>query len=37
LDPVAIRVCLTELVGHEFDREWEIVLEKAKHFKSLDG
>lgn len=34
-EPQAIRACLTQLVAFEFDREWEIVLEEAKHSKDL--
>jgi hypothetical protein len=34
-EPQAIRACLTQLVAFEFDREWEIVLELAKHSKEL--
>ena len=34
-EPQAIRACLTQLVAFEFDREWEIVLEDAKHSKDL--
>lgn len=36
-DPVAIRACLTPYVAAEFDREWEYVLEQAKHSKDLTG
>jgi hypothetical protein len=32
---VAIRACLTPGVAAEFDAEWEIVLEQAKHTKDL--
>ncbi|PZS39739.1 MAG: hypothetical protein DLM62_06640 [Pseudonocardiales bacterium] len=35
--PVAIRACLTPDVVAEFDREWEIVLERAKQTKDLAG
>ncbi|RZS37726.1 hypothetical protein EV193_105284 [Herbihabitans rhizosphaerae] len=34
-DPLAIRACLTPDVVAEFDREWEIVLERAKQDKDL--
>jgi Family of unknown function (DUF6247) len=34
-DPVAIRACLTPDVAAEFDREWEIVLDRAKRAKDL--
>ncbi|MGH3624369.1 MAG: DUF6247 family protein [Sciscionella sp.] len=34
-DPVAIRGCLTPDVAAEFDREWEIVLDRAKQTKDL--
>ncbi len=36
-EPVAIRACLTPDVAAEFDREWEIVLERAKQTKDLAG
>jgi Family of unknown function (DUF6247) len=36
-EPVAIRACLTPDVAAEFDREWEIVLERAKQAKDLAG
>jgi Family of unknown function (DUF6247) len=36
-EPVAIRACLTPDVAAEFDREWEIVLERAKQSKDLAG
>jgi hypothetical protein len=36
-DPVAIRACLTPDVAAEFDREWEIVLDRAKQTKDLAG
>jgi hypothetical protein len=34
-EPQAIRACLTPDVAAEFDREWEIVLERAKQTKDL--
>ncbi|MGH3867998.1 MAG: DUF6247 family protein [Pseudonocardiaceae bacterium] len=34
-EPQAIRACLTPDVAAEFDREWEIVLERAKQAKDL--
>lgn len=34
-DPQAIRACLTPRVAAEFDAEWDIVLESAKHAKDL--
>jgi hypothetical protein len=36
-EPQAIRVCLTPALVAEFDREWEIVLERAKQSKDLTG
>ncbi len=36
-EPVSIRACLTPDVAAEFDREWEIVLERAKQTKDLAG
>jgi uncharacterized protein DUF6247 len=36
-EPGAIRACLTPDVAAEFDREWEIVLERAKQTKDLAG
>lgn len=36
-DPVAIRASLTPRVAAEFDIEWEIELERAKHAKDLAG
>ncbi len=36
-DPVAIRACLSSALVAEFDREWEIVLERAKQSKDLAG
>jgi uncharacterized protein DUF6247 len=35
-DPEAIRACLSPSLVAEFDREWEIVLERAKQDKTLD-
>lgn len=37
VEPGAIRACLTPDVAAEFDREWEIVLERAKQTKDLAG
>jgi 3,4-dihydroxy-2-butanone 4-phosphate synthase len=34
-DPRAIRACLTPTLVSEFDREWEIVLERAKQEKDI--
>lgn len=34
-DPQAIRACLTPTLVAEFDREWETVLERAKHEKDI--
>ncbi|MGH3770891.1 MAG: DUF6247 family protein [Pseudonocardiaceae bacterium] len=34
-DPVAIRACLSSTLVAEFDREWEIVLERVKQAKDL--
>lgn len=34
-DPQAIRACLTPTLVAEFDREWDIVLERAKQAKDL--
>jgi hypothetical protein len=34
-DPQAIRACLTSTLVAEFDREWELVLERAKQDKDL--
>lgn len=34
-EPHAIRACLTPNVAAEFDREWEIVLERAKKTQDL--
>ncbi len=34
-DPQAIRACLTPTLASEFDREWEIVLERAKQEKDI--
>lgn len=34
-DPVAIRACLTPMLVAEFDREWELVLDRAKASKDL--
>jgi Family of unknown function (DUF6247) len=34
-DPQAIRVCLTPTLAAEFDREWEIVLDRVKQSKDL--
>ena len=34
-DPQAIRACLTPTLVAEFDREWEIVLERAKQEKDI--
>ncbi|GAA3464259.1 DUF6247 family protein [Saccharothrix longispora] len=36
-DPVAIRAALTPMLVAEFDREWELVLERAKVSKDLAG
>ena len=36
-DPQAIRACLTLTLAAEFDSEWEVVLERAKHSKDLAG
>ncbi|MEJ2855258.1 MULTISPECIES: DUF6247 family protein [unclassified Saccharothrix] len=36
-DPVAIRACLTPMLVAEFDREWELVLDRAKQSKDLAG
>lgn len=36
-DPRAIRASLTPALGAEFDREWDIVLERAKQSKDLAG
>lgn len=36
-DPQAIRACLTPVLAAEFDREWDIVLERAKQSKDLAG
>lgn len=36
-DPQAIRGCLTSALAAEFDREWDIVLERAKQSKDLAG
>lgn len=35
-DPKAIRACLSPSLVAEFDREWEIVLERAKQDKTLE-
>jgi hypothetical protein len=34
-DPQAIRACLTSTLVSEFDREWELVLERAKQDKDI--
>ena len=34
-DPQAIRACLTPTLVAEFDREWEIVLDRVKQSKDL--
>jgi hypothetical protein len=34
-DPQAIRACLTSTLVAEFDREWELVLDRAKQDKDL--
>lgn len=34
-DPQAIRACLTPTLAAEFDREWEIVLDRVKQSKDL--
>lgn len=34
-DPRAIRACLTPGLGDEFDREWDIVLERVKQSQDL--
>lgn len=34
-DPRAIRACLTPTLAAEFDREWEVVLERVKHSQDL--
>jgi len=36
-DPEAIRACLPSSLLAEFDREWEIVLDRAKLCKSIAG
>jgi hypothetical protein len=36
-DPVSIRACLTPMLVAEFDREWELVLDRAKASKDLAG
>ncbi len=36
-DPVAIRACLSPELVAVFDREWEIVLDRAKASKDLGG
>lgn len=36
-DPGEIRASLSSALGAEFDREWEIVLERAKQDKSIAG
>jgi hypothetical protein len=34
-DPQAIRACLTPTLAAEFDREWEVVLDRVKQSKDL--
>lgn len=34
-DPQAIRACLTPTLAAEFDREWQIVLERVKQSQDL--
>jgi hypothetical protein len=34
-DPQAIRACLTSTLAAEFDREWEVVLDRVKQSKDL--
>ncbi len=34
-DPQAIRACLTPTLVAEFDREWEILLDRVKHSMDL--
>jgi hypothetical protein len=36
-DPQAIRTCLTATLAAEFDREWEIVLDRVKQSMDLAG
>ena len=36
-DPHAIRACLAPALAREFDREWDIVLERAKQSQDLAG
>lgn len=36
-DPEAIRACLSAGLLAEFDREWELVLERAKQDKTMTG
>lgn len=36
-EPKAIRACLPPEVAAEFDREWTIVLDEAKHSHDLGG
>lgn len=36
-DPQAIRACLGQALAREFDREWHIVLERAKQSQDLAG
>lgn len=35
-DPQAIRACLTSTLAAEFDREWEIVLDRVKQSMDLE-
>lgn len=37
LEPRAIRACLPPALAGEFDREWELVLERAKQSQDLSG
>lgn len=36
-DPRAIRACLTPTLAAEFDREWDIVLDRVKQSHDLSG